>query len=570
MGAEIMINPRSFLFTVRYPYNNPIDRQRANGLLILNLIIFVLSCAGIVNLVLDGFTLAETPFGLLLTILTFAAPVISIITHFWVHNGRLGGAIWLFVLFLTVMIGSANTRSFYGGNVLLVAIPLAAAASLMGRRGLLLIAGLLTMFIVLGALVQSRLPVSFSVIPAESWRGDFSLIALSLLVSTFFLYTFNGLTQRLARESLRELGFIRQIAQFAANLNVQDEESVYVETIRFIRTQLGYPFAQVFYVDPNGKINRRLRVGLGVRTTSEQPTDVTVGDSSAVSQAASTGQTVIVSQEDAALRWSHFLPSTTQGIALPILKDNTLLGVLDVQSEQEERFSDDQITALKTLTDSIASVAMQYRLVEALRQNIRQQEEVTTTLRARLQELRQGLTTASGGWDNYLQQRGEEVFGFDIEGKAGDSQRVFIAAHDLPHTLRAVLETGALQVTTEGDVKVINVPILLRGEILGAMSFTIPKDRVLSERQIDTAQIVANRLALALENKRLLEQTQAQAMRERRANEATNLLISATNVEAVMNVAAASFNEALGAINTSIHLQPSVINEPERKEMAVS
>jgi hypothetical protein len=58
-------------------------------------------------------------------------------------------------------------------------------------------------------------------------------------------------------------------------------------------------------------------------------------------------------------------------------------------------------------------------------------------------------------------------------------------------------------------------------------------------------------------------------VRERRANEATNLLISATNVEAVMNVAAASFNEALGAIHTRIHLQPSAMNEKqmERREV---
>ncbi|HEX2619596.1 MAG TPA: hypothetical protein VHL11_05595, partial [Phototrophicaceae bacterium] len=75
--------------------------------------------------------------------------------------------------------------------------------------------------------------------------------------------------------------------------------------------------------------------------------------------------------------------------------------------------------------------------------------------------------------------------------------------------------------------------------------------------------------ALALENKRLFEQTQATAQRERKANEATNLLISATNVEAVINVAAASFNDALGAINTRIHLQPNLMSEPKPKEEPV-
>lgn len=563
-----MLNLRRLLFSVRYPYDNPIDRQRARGLLLLNWVVFLATLGSLANFIANNFANVNDSFSLASAVITLITPIVCILTLYWLQTGRIGNGSWVFVLIQTLSIGIVVSEGFYGGTVLLLAIPLAAAASFLGRRGLLLVALLQTMFILIGTVVQSRVPVEAVIIPSERWQADLFLTLLSMVMATFFLYTFNGLTQRLARESQQQLAVIRQIAVFTNNLTVKDEEAVYSELIRFVRAQLQYPFAQVFQMGSEGKLNRRLRTSLGVQTVSEQPTDVSVADSNAISQAALTRTAVIISQSDAALRWTHFLPSTTHGIALPIMYQSTLLGVLDVQIEQPEPFTPDQVVALKNLVDSIASFAMHTQLVESLRQNIRQQEEVTTTLRGRLQELRQGLSSTVGGasWDSYLQQRGQDLFGFDLEGKDMDSQRLLTAASDLPDTLRAVLQSGALQVSTQGDIKIINVPIMLRDEVMGAMSFSIPKDRILTERQIETAQIVANRLALALENKRLFEQTQSQAVRERRANEATNLLISATNVEAVMNVAASSFNEALGAINTRIHLQPSAMSEPARKE----
>jgi GAF domain-containing protein len=76
------------------------------------------------------------------------------------------------------------------------------------------------------------------------------------------------------------------------------------------------------------------------------------------------------------------------------------------------------------------------------------------------------------------------------------------------------------------------------------------------------ARNVAGRLALALENKRLLERSLAQAEREHQASEAASLLLSATDVDAVMRLAADRFNDAMGAVRTRIQLRPEVISEP--------
>ena len=94
------------------------------------------------------------------------------------------------------------------------------------------------------------------------------------------------------------------------------------------------------------------------------------------------------------------------------------------------------------------------------------------------------------------------------------------------------------------------------------MSFAVPSDQPLSQRQIEVATTVAERLALALENTRLFEQSQSQALRERKASEVATALIGATDVRVVLNMAAEQFKDALGAVNTRIYIQPETLMEP--------
>jgi GAF domain-containing protein len=106
---------------------------------------------------------------------------------------------------------------------------------------------------------------------------------------------------------------------------------------------------------------------------------------------------------------------------------------------------------------------------------------------------------------------------------------------------------------------VVTVPIVFRDVVLGAMSFNVPSERPVTDRQIELIRTVADRLSVALENNRLLEQTQAQARRERQASEIGSVLLSATNVESVLSLAADNFHEALGAIHTRVYLQPGTL-----------
>jgi GAF domain-containing protein len=100
------------------------------------------------------------------------------------------------------------------------------------------------------------------------------------------------------------------------------------------------------------------------------------------------------------------------------------------------------------------------------------------------------------------------------------------------------------------------------------MTFDIPLDRPVGERQLELARIVADRLGQALENAQLVDQSSSQALRERKASEVSATLISATDVRAVLAIAAETFNEAMGAVATRVTLQPDMFEtpRPDRRE----
>jgi GAF domain-containing protein len=240
------------------------------------------------------------------------------------------------------------------------------------------------------------------------------------------------------------------------------------------------------------------------------------------------------------------------GAVLPLVYNDNLLGVLDVQHEAVDFIPDYQLLTLQTLADNLAATLITVRQSLALKTTVRQQEETAQALRIRLQELTSGSRRSA-------QRTGQRIAGYDL---APDGQLVL--STDMPDSLRAALESGELQVITEGEHRIIRLPVTLRDEQLGVMSFTLPSNKALTERQIEMAKIVANRLALALENKRLADQTRAQIDRERIASGVANRLISATDVDSVLTIAVENFREALGAINSRITVQPFTSSQQEK------
>jgi len=218
-----------------------------------------------------------------------------------------------------------------------------------------------------------------------------------------------------------------------------------------------------------------------------------------------------------------------------------------------------RMRSLELLVEGMSIILEDNATVGALRQVLDDQSATLDNLRRQLREYKQYEKQVVGGvWDEYLQGRGYEAIGFNLDmSQLGNP--VLTPSFDLPDDLAPTLETKEVHVEVSADGNRVYVPIILRGEILGALRFVLPADKPPSERQLDLIQNVVDRLALALENKRLFEQSRSQAIRERKANEVARELIGATEVRDVLSLAAQMFTNALGAIHTHIQLQPDVM-----------
>jgi GAF domain-containing protein len=478
----------------------------------------------------------------------------------FVQTGNLRLATRMFVFFHLIAVAPLFTFGLYLPVVIVFVIPVAAAGVLLSRRGMLFTLACVLVIIAAASAVQLQLDEVLTLFPAQEVLNDGLVVIITIAVISLYMVLFNGNINVTVREALGGTNQLAWVSEFSERIaQAADETALMSASLDLLRDRFKYDFVQIFLLDDQEMLTPRASTAFGGSLSSAETNVYSINDASAISIAARTKQHVIVTQQDYPNRRGHLLPSSRIGIAIPMLSRERVIGVLDIQNDQLISFYRTTLTILRLLGIEIGNALANLQNVSILERKLKEQEEVSNTLRLQLlKRERRNIQGVSTVWDRYLQRRGQESFGFDVHQDVDAP----IPANDLPDFMRPALLAGGLHIANEEGEQVLSVPIRVGDQMLGAMSFAMPTDRPLTQRQIDMAQSVADRLALALDNTRLLEQTQAQALRERKANEAGSLLISANDVNTLLEMAAETFNEALGAIFTRIHVQPAGLDEP--------
>jgi GAF domain-containing protein len=120
---------------------------------------------------------------------------------------------------------------------------------------------------------------------------------------------------------------------------------------------------------------------------------------------------------------------------------------------------------------------------------------------------------------------------------------------------QSVIATGKpiVGAQSENDTIPFAVPIVLRGQILGAVEWELPVE-AFSEHKVQLAQEMVNRLALSLENARLFQESTQAITRERLVNEIATRLTAQTNINDIMRTAVREVGQALRAPQVTIHM----------------
>ncbi|MEM9954105.1 MAG: GAF domain-containing protein [Chloroflexota bacterium] len=532
------------LFRPIRPYDNPLTEQRAQGLLIYLVSAFFIAIIASIFVGLQGLERVSIG-GSFLTpsdLVAYSSPFFVIVFWWTVRQGYYRvGAVGVVILSLIYVYSLWNSE-LPNGTTITYTIPIIMAGLLLGWRVMGIISLLVVGAIAGPTLVNNDAP------------SQFLGITLALSVVGTLIVTFGTSVQLIATRFIREATNVLEVMQtVVAATDTNDEAQVILQTLNIIRDQLGYTFARVYMVD-SSEIVRRMQSGLNLREITVD-TDIRLGQRNALYDAINQQKIIkITSSSDEAVR-QHLLSSTRFALAVPVFDSRqNVIAVLDIQSDNLDNVTTTALQTIELVSQQIGQALGRIQQMNRLRRDLLEQDELLERQREQLlqyERAEQRITTDT--WRDYLTQQGVDYLGYDLNIQDTSP----IEAITMTPEIESAIQTGEIYITQDEDMQIVSVPISLRGQSLGAMTFRVPiGTQVIGARQQELIRNVVQRLSLALENKRLFEQSQSQATREATANQVGNVLFSSTDINDVLKLAADNFNEALGAVQTQIRLRP--------------
>ena len=100
----------------------------------------------------------------------------------------------------------------------------------------------------------------------------------------------------------------------------------------------------------------------------------------------------------------------------------------------------------------------------------------------------------------------------------------------------------------------INIPRRLRGAKIGSLSIENKNNRQFTQDELDVISAILERAALAMENARLLEESQRRAAREQTISEMSARIGSGTEIEAILQTAVRELGAQISGTQISVEI----------------
>ena len=333
-------------------------------------------------------------------------------------------------------------------------------------------------------------------------------------------------TEELERQALR-MRASAEVARDAASAPSLDE--LLDRSSRLIRDRFNLYHTGIFLLDDKKEyaILRASPTEAGAQML-ESGHRLRVGEQGIVGQVAATGEPRIALDvgADAVYFSNPLLPNTHSEMALPLKTAEGIIGILDIQSDQPSAFHQDDITIMQVMADQLATAIERIRLLQQVQAQLREIE---------------------GAYGRFTQEswKGLSRSGNRVSGYKFDSVR-----------LQPVMDPLA----NDGESAVI--PIRLRGQTIGAINVRFQHGQP-QEKIITLIEQLSDRLATALENARLLEETRQRAERDALISEMTGRFRSTLDLESVLRTAAQELQRAFQLQEAEVRLNLPATKQPE-------
>lgn len=284
---------------------------------------------------------------------------------------------------------------------------------------------------------------------------------------------------------------------------IKDLESLLAYVVDRIQTGYSFYHTQIYLVDPEGEYlilaegygdvgrmlktrNHRLRVDEGIVGTVYTIKDHFVSNN----------------VEDLInFVKNPLLPFTKSELSVPLRSGDQILGVLDIQSQQFDRFNAEEVTLFQSLADQTAIAITNIRLLEETQAHLLEVERLNKRL-------------TREGWNTFAQDT--QTFGYRYHrgqswaiNTAGDT--VLIDRPSLPaqtpfsqaKPLLVNNQLGSKRGRNGSGKHDLSIPLVLRGEVVGLLDVKRDKRPIWTDEEQDVVTRVADQLVRALDNVRL-------------------------------------------------------------------
>jgi GAF domain-containing protein len=305
-----------------------------------------------------------------------------------------------------------------------------------------------------------------------------------------------------------QLDAIFEVGQAA--LLIQDLGLLVEKVVNQVGERFGYYFASIYLIDQSERwAELRGATGAAGQVLLANKHRIDLGDRNLIALSISSRQMQTSLQNADAQTQNPLLPYTRSEIALPLVIGDRIFGVLDVHSTNESAFGPQEVKTLQNIANQVAAAMENARLYNEAQQSV---QEMKASQRSYLKT----------SWDALTSET--PALGYAV----GDED-------------------------VEGDTH-ISVPLTLRDQQIGEILLTgdsagwTPEERSIIEA-------VAAQAALALENARLLEESQAAAARDHLLADITAKVWSATTIDGILQTAIRELGRALETDEAAIELK---------------
>ncbi|GAB1469938.1 hypothetical protein MASR2M66_08150 [Chloroflexota bacterium] len=320
----------------------------------------------------------------------------------------------------------------------------------------------------------------------------------------------------------------------------QSLETLLAQLTTLISEQFNYYHTGVFLLDPNSENAVLIAANsAGGQKMLERNHKLKIGQTGIVGYVAGTGlpRIALDTGADAIYFNNPDLPDTRSEMALPLIrKGNEVIGVLDVQSTEQNAFSQEDIHTLSTLADQVAIAIENVQLfAEQERMLLETQSGYSRDIKA--------------GWARYV--RSQNITGIQ---RRNLKNTLLSEPVELPGAVEAIRSGSAYKKSGEGSNSLLTLPVKLRDQVVGVVNIKAGDARAWSEDELDIITAIMERAALSIENARLLEESRLIAEREHTISSISTKIGANTQLEEILKTVVRELGSQISGTQVTVEI----------------